>query len=169
FRRIGDSSPAYLPYIGAAVAGGPTPGPLCRGAGDADHFGRLLREGLLPPTRAVVVSAEDLASARAEVNLLGSLGAEGHADGRAAGGDAAVDALPAVAEVRAAHEPALIAAEVAGDAGVERVGVHWRGPHAARVDDRAEALEVQVVPVRAAVDTPPDADPVGDEDGARGG
>src|SRR5439155_15670713 len=137
-----------LPYIGAAVAGGPTPGPLCRGAGDANYFGRLLGEGLLPPARAVVVGAEDLASARAEVNLLGSIGVEGHADGRAVGGDAAVDALPAVAEVRAAHEPALVAAEVAGDAGVERVGIQRRGPYTARIEDRAEALEVQVVPVR---------------------
>ena len=67
--------------------------------------------------------AEDLPSARAEIDLLRMLPIDGHTEGRAAWLDFPVEALPGFAQVRRAHDAAFITAEIQANTGIERIGI----------------------------------------------
>ena len=109
------------------------------------------------------MSAEHLPPPRAEVHLRRVLPVHRHAKRRAAGVDAPVEPLPAVAQVGGAHHAALLAAEVHPHAGVQRVGVGRIPHHAPGILDVGEPAEVAVLPGRALVRAAPHAGAVGNQ------
>src|SRR6185369_24619 len=97
------------------------------------------------PALAAVARAEDLALARDAVDLVRIAGMEGQRHHRALGLDAVIDAPPALSEIVALVERAVLTARRRAQRGDQGAGVVRRDLHVTRVGQRREAADLHVL------------------------
>src|SRR5215468_11108495 len=107
-------------------------------------------QALFRPRPPAVPRAEDLPAAADAIDLLGVAPVQGHRHHRALGLDAMVEACPALAEILAAVERAVLASRGRAQAGVQVARIRRRDEDVAAVRQRREATDLHAPPARSA-------------------
>ena len=138
-------------------------------AGDRVAVASARGQSLLAPAFPAVSGREDLTCLRHANNLLRVARMHGDAHHRRLGLDPAVEALPSFADVVAAEDPAVGAAEGRAQSGIKHLRIMRRDPQIAAIGQRREPADLDVAPMRPAIVTAEETHAVGEKHRARCG
>src|SRR5271166_4134308 len=138
-------------------------------AGHRVEVAGALRQPGLAPGAAAILRSEDLAEAGDAVDLVGVARMNRHAHHCRLGLDPVVEALPGLADIVAAIDRSVGAARRRAEAGVENFGIVRRDADIAAIGQRRKAVDLHVLPMRAAIVAAEETHAVGQEHGAGGG